>query len=329
MGGHCTIRDYPQDLARRVGQYGTALVASWRVVPPADKPAATHLPDGVDTLNVAPFNGPWFLYMALIVAGGIGLHFALRRRTRTTKAAVLSGIAVINVTVYVAFTARSIINPDIPVYLAQNLPFHLCNLVALALIAAPWVKWRWFLAFCAFPGVVTGALGTTSPIDVYLNQPLLSLPALGFYGVHAVNAVLGTLLVTLAFYQPNWRDAFKAVGYVAVLTLMIFPLNLAMRAWIDPATNYFYIFDPENAQILQMIYDLLPVPLLYVLLLSPIAVGGFLAINLIHWLAAKRFGSPLRHLAPDAVPPVVLTPQVEGAAPTEVRPGIVRHETPK
>ncbi|MCL1898853.1 MAG: YwaF family protein, partial [Micrococcales bacterium] len=225
-------------------------------------------------MNVVPFNGPWFLYMAALVTGGIVLHFTLRSRRQITKAAVLSTVAVLNVVLYVAFTVRSIINPDIAVYLWQNLPFHLCNLVALALIVAPWLKWKWLRAFCAFPGVVTGALGTTSPIDVYLGNPLLSLPSLGFYGVHATNAILGTLLVTLAFYQPSWRDAFKSVGYVVIVTLIVFPLDLAMRAWVDPATNYFYLFDPENALILQMIYNLLPVPLLYVLLLSPIAVGG-------------------------------------------------------
>jgi len=228
--------------------------------------------------------------MAFLIAAAVGLHFSIRHRQPTTKSAVLCAVAVGNVALYVAFTGRSIANPDIPVYLAQNLPLHLCNLIALCLVVAPWVKWRPLLAFCAFPGVITGALGTTSPIDVYLNVPLFSLPGLGFYGVHATNAILGVLLVTLGFYQPSWREAFKAVGYVCIVTVAIFPVVIAMRAWVDPDTNYFYLFNPENALILQMIYNVLPVPLLYVLLLSPIAVGGFLLIALIHWWTARLLG---------------------------------------
>lgn len=245
-------------------------------------------------MNVTPFNGLWFAYIALLVALSVGLHFTLRRRTRRVQAWTLSGIAAANVVIYTAFTFQAIGNPAYPqVTLAQNLPFHFCNLMAWALIFAPLLRWRWLYSLVCFPGVLAGALALTSPVDVYLVRPLFSLAALGFYGVHTINAALGVLLVTLGFFEATWRQSLRSVAFFGAMAVLVFPLNLALRAWVDPDTNYFYEFAPENAEILALVHGWVPVPLLYLTLLAPIAFGGCLAIAGIYALAGKLMGHPV------------------------------------
>jgi hypothetical protein len=122
-----------------------------------------------------------------------------------------------------------------------------------------------------------GLLTLTSPVPEYIGHPLWSLESIGFYGVHSMNVILGTLLASLGFIRPTYRGAVKSVGYLLALVVLIFPLDGAMRAWVDPGVNYFYLFDPENADILVMAHNAMPVPLIYMIPLVPVALAGTLA----------------------------------------------------
>jgi len=192
-------------------------------------------------------------------------------------------VAAANVVLYTTFTINSILDPNLPeVTLAQNLPFHLCNLVAWALIPAYLFDWPGLTerlrAFCFFIGTLTGVLALASPVPIYIGRPVFSLPSLGFYGVHAMNAVLSVLLAALGLYQPRWRHTVRAVVHLALLTTLILPLDLVMRALVDPDTNYFYLFNPEGAGILIFLHDLVPIPYVYMLLATPLALGGSLLV---------------------------------------------------
>jgi uncharacterized membrane protein YwaF len=256
---------------------------------------------------MAPFNGTWFAFLGFMALFGVGLHYLLRHRARDTQKAVALVLAVVSICLYTAFTFDSITDPAVTeVNLTQNLPFHLCNLVAWLLLPAWYFDWRPLRTFCFFPGVLTGILTLTSPVPVYIGHPLWSLESIGFYGVHSMNAILGILLVSLGLYRPTYREAWKALAYlIGLAVVVIFPLDLAFRAWVDPGANYFYLFDPESADILAAAHDLLPVPLLYILTLTPVAAGGFLAEAWVyrtgHRLLERRRGRrPVRAVAPAA-----------------------------
>jgi uncharacterized membrane protein YwaF len=223
---------------------------------------------------------------------GIVIHRALRGRPDAQKERALAALAGGNVVLYTWYTFNSILDPAVPVNLAQNLPFHLCNLVAWGLIPAALFDIKRLRAFCFFPGALAGLLTLTSPVDVYVGHPLLSLPTIGFYGVHSMNVILGTLLATLGLYRPSYRDALVSVLHLCILAVVIFPLDLVMRALVDPNTNYFYLFAPENAEILVAVHNAVPVPLLYIFILSPIALVGCLIQAAIydgaHRLSSRR-----------------------------------------
>jgi len=272
-----------------------------------------------------PFSLAWFGFLLVAVVVGIGLYRLLRHRSRTTRRLVLAVVAAANVVLYTAFTFNSILDPAWPeVTLAQNLPFHLCNLVAWGLIPAYLFDWPpadaecpaapighpllsglrgqplppsqqvWWAgvserlrAFCFFVGTLTGFLTLTSPVPIYIGRPIFSLPTLGFYGVHSMNAVLSVLLATLGLYRPSYRQAGRAVVHLILLATLILPLDLVMRWLIDPKTNYFYLFDPEGAGILIWLHSLLPVPYVYMLLATPLALGGCLAVNFLYQRIGK------------------------------------------
>jgi hypothetical protein len=170
----------------------------------------------------------------------------------------------------------------------QNLPFHFCNLVAWGLLPA----YLWELrppvsrlgrqgllalrTVCYFPGALAGLLTLTSPVSVYIGHPLFSVEAVGFYGVHSMNVILGTLLGSLGFFKPTVLGAVKSVGYLFAMAVLILPLDTVMRATVDANVNYFYLFDPEEADILELAHKAIPIPFFYVGLLAPIALTGTL-----------------------------------------------------
>ena len=231
------------------------------------------------TVAMRPYNVTWYLFLLVIVFIGIGLYLALRYRQPLTQRRVMGTVAIANVMLYTAFTFQSILNPDLPqVTLAQNLPFHLCQVVAFGLIAAYFFEWGWLSQqlrlFLFYIGTITGTLATTSPVPYYVDRAFYSLAAIGFYGVHSMNAVMSILLAVFGLYKPKYRDAVRAIIYLLLLATLVLFLDIAMRAWIDPNVNYFYIFSPEGAGILAMLYNILPIPFLYIFLVVPIALVG-------------------------------------------------------
>jgi uncharacterized membrane protein YwaF len=257
---------------------------------------------------VEPFNAAWFGFLCAMALVGAGLHLALRGRSQRVKAVVCAACAAGSVVLYTTYTFKSILNPAMPtVVLAQNLPFHFCNIVAWALIPAYLFEWPRLRTLCFFPGALAGLLTLTSPVPEYVGHPLWSLESIGFYGVHSMNVILGTLLASLGFIRPTWWGAVKSVGYLFTLALAAFPLDAAMRAWVDPGANYFYLFNPENADILVMAHNAIPVPLIYMIPLVPVALAGTL-VQAALYKGASRLAGRLRPPGPPQDPAAAAAP---------------------
>ncbi|MDR1151341.1 MAG: YwaF family protein [Bifidobacteriaceae bacterium] len=258
---------------------------------------------------VEPFNVTWFAFLGVMALFGVALHLALRHRPRVIQVRVCMALGGVSVALYTFFTFKSILNPGMPeVVFWQNLPFHFCNLVAWGLLPAYWFELHpprsalmvravdALRTVCYFLGALAGLLTLTSPVIVYIGHPLCSVESIGFYGVHSMNVILGTLLGSLGFFKPTVLGAIKSVGYVFVLMVVaIFPLDLLMRATVDPNVNYFYLFNPENADILEMAHAAIPFPVLYWIPLIPVAILGCLGQAYLYKAVARvvaRFARP-------------------------------------
>jgi uncharacterized membrane protein YwaF len=223
---------------------------------------------------VAPFTTTWSLYLLLLAGVTVGLWAVLRTRRGTVWRAVLFGIALANWGVSTLFTFNRIADPAYPDFvLSRNWPFHFCTLVTILLVPAMLATRQWWArplhSLVFFPGALAAFLALVSPGAQYEGHVLWSMNSL-FYVVHGLNVVLPVTHAALGGYRPRWRDAALSLVWFTVLGLLVLPITLFARAFVDPAANYMYVFDPEGAGILVVLWKLIHTPVLYELPLLPI-----------------------------------------------------------
>lgn len=247
---------------------------------------------------VESFNGPWTLVVVLLAAGGVVAHYLLRRRSFEIKRAWLLGLAFLTLASSIAFHIAFLVDPPEQGWpFFQNLPLHLCTIMSWAMPLVVWFDWKPLRAVAFYPGAIAGVASLVSATPAEQGHPLLD-PRSFFWVAHALNAIVPFLLASLGLYRPTARQALQSVGWVALFGLVvILPVNLALRAWVDPGANYFYLFSPEGADILQVLWDLIPVPILYV---APILVL-VLPVLYLEWGIYKLLTRQWRRTAPTAL----------------------------
>ena len=219
-----------------------------------------------------PFHGPWLAFMATMVLLAAMGHRLLRGRQRRTQKLALCAAAALNVVFSTTFTFDLILDPAVFFPLTQNLPFHFCTLMTFLAAPAVWFDWRPLRMIVYFPGVLGGFLALVSPAEIYQGRDFISLNTL-FYVVHALNVVIPVLMGSIGLYRPTARDAGLAMVSFFALAMIVLLVTLVLRAVLVPLPNYFYFFDPEGAGILVVLYDLIPIPIVYELPAVLLAVG--------------------------------------------------------
>ncbi|WP_125775268.1 YwaF family protein [Antribacter gilvus] len=246
-------------------------------------------------LPVTPLNGVWTGFVVAMVLLAVMLHLLLRHRPAVVRRRALLGMALANACFSLTFHVAYLTDPAVHFPLFQNLPLHLCTIVSVFLLPlAVRFDWRPLRAVVFFPGAVAGALALISCAPMYWGHPLLSLKTF-FFVAHALNAVLPALLASLGLYRPTVRDAVLSLGYTIVLALCVLPVTIALRTWVDPGANYFYVFDPEGAAILVLFHDLIGIPLVYelpvLLVVLPVLLLQVAVYRGGQRLAARRYAT--------------------------------------
>ncbi|GAA4162506.1 hypothetical protein GCM10022286_21490 [Gryllotalpicola daejeonensis] len=223
---------------------------------------------------MTPFTTTWSLYLLLLVGVTTGLWALLRKRPGRSWRLVLFAVALGNWGVSTLFTFNRIASHQYPDFvLSRNWPFHFCTLVTILLVPGMLATRQWWArplhTLLFFPGALAAFLALASPGAQYESHVLWSMNSL-FYVVHGLNVVLPVTHAALGGYRPRWRDAALSLLWFTVLGLLVLPVTLFARAFVDPAANYMYVFDPEGAGILVVLWKLIHVPVLYELPLLPI-----------------------------------------------------------
>ena len=143
---------------------------------------------------------------------------------------------------------------------------------------AVWFDWRPLRTIVFFPGSVAGIAALFSAAPMYWQYPLFDGHTL-FWVSHGLNAVIPALLASLKMFRPRLKDAPLSALFVFLLALVVLPITLGLRTWVDGGANYFYVFDPEGAVVLEFFHNLIPVPVIYLvpLLIAviPVMVGQY------------------------------------------------------
>ncbi|QBR74939.1 YwaF family protein [Microbacterium sediminis] len=241
---------------------------------------------------MTPFTPTWTLFLLAMLGFGLALWAVLRRAPDRTRRLALVAVAVANWAMSTYFTFDRILDPAIPDFVfSQNWPSHFCTLVTILLVPAMWFRpdpasrWRFWVrplhTLLFFPGALAGFLVLFSPAAEYTELPVFHENTL-FYLVHALNVVLPFVHAALGYYRPRYRDALLSLVWFAIVALGVLAITLFARAFVDPAANYMYFFDPMGAGILVVLWDLIGIPVLYELPLVPILAPVLLLMCAIH-----------------------------------------------
>ena len=211
--------------------------------------------------------------------------------------------ALVNLGFSITFHLTYMIDPPpqgFPVF--QNLPLHLCTLMSWLMPFAVWFKWKPLRAVVFFPGAIAGLSALFSAAPLYWQYNLFDLHTF-FWVSHGFNAGIPFLMASLQLYRPRFRDAAWSALYVFILSMLVLPITLILRRWVDSGANYFYVFNPEGAAALEVFYKMMPIPVLYLVPLLIVAIPVMMAEYGIYRLANRK------HLRLDSTTP---TPAADG-----------------
>jgi hypothetical protein len=250
------------------------------------------------SMYLTPFAPAWFVFLALMVAVTVGIHRALRNRDESVKRRWLPARAVTTWAISTTFTFGRVADAAFPefTFVEAALPLHFCTIATILLIPGVWFRRGWFVgplkALLFFPGAAAAFLALASPAAEYLNQPIWSWNS-WFFLIHALNVVVPCLLVSLGFYRPRLVDALWGVLWFFVVAMAVLPVVAILRFGLGYSANYYFFFDPEGADIFQILWDNLGgIPVLYQLPLLVLIIPVFVGMYYLYRLVARCCGEP-------------------------------------
>jgi len=213
------------------------------------------------------FFGAVHIVSLLISAGMIvGLYFLLRNRTDRTKVLVLGFLSFAGI----AAILFNLLTWDSPL---EYLPFHLCSLAAMVMPFAVFTRSKVLNNL-----LILWSLGAYLALVVNNAQAdyeILSWTFAFYYFPHTLEAGIPILMFALKLAKKDVKCIFSTVGITFGAYTVIHFINLwindycianQLTDWAGDViqVNYMYSIYPENP-VLQLFYNLLPVPFWYML----------------------------------------------------------------
>ena len=259
----------------------------------------------LNILLISPFNAVFNLLVLLSAAVLVVSSIYLRKKSERTREIVLS-TAVALCFVYFWFYKYSIsqdldyaricfeagISTESFVWWSE-LPLHLCNINLMLLPIAVLTRNNYLKSFCFYTGPIGALMGLLMPPVGFDGYSLLLPRVCGFYVTHLAVLVSCIALASLGLYRPGFRKFPAAILSIIAVDLAVFAVNMILRlSGIFAYANYFYNISTDGNAILDLFYNVIPIPFLYqlgcFLILIPymcIVTGIYLAIEKI---SAKR-----------------------------------------
>ena len=254
---------------------------------------------------VHPFNGIFCLMLGFFALLLTLAALALRRKERRFKERVLIGACFVTLVGYFLYKYMLSLDADYNVITAAmggfnwwgELPLQLCNINMLLIPLAVWRKSRPLQSFCFFLGPLGALMALVMPGNGFDGYSILLPRMLGYYGTHFMVVIECLAVVTFGFYRPKFRDLPKTVLAIILISLAIFGINMLLRTTgLHPKANYFFTVETEGNPVLDLFYNLIPYPFLY-LLPGTLVLGAYAAIITCGFRIADR----LRKIEPAAV----------------------------
>ena len=218
--------------------------------------------------RIKVFGAGWWFYAVLTALGLFLLTFFGRKlpyEGRLRLILVLSIIELIILRIY-KFSLKHIRSSY---NYFNELPCYLCNQSTLLCIIAAATGNRHIMAFCIIIGTLGAILAFVMPDSYNKDQLFYSAQAVGFYGYHGLLIMTCLSFYTLKVYEPDLKDALWNMLMIFVLASIAHLVNYIFRkTGLNPESNYVFTYHPDNI-ILEKLYGLFPVKLLYMLPIMP------------------------------------------------------------
>ena len=247
-------------------------------------------------LIIAPFNATFWLVLILFGLILIGLTITLKDKSDKTKRMSLVIASVITFVWFILYKYNLSLDTDFNIITAElggfnwwgELPFHLCNINMIMLPIGVLLKKKPILSMCFFVGPLGALMAIVMPGLGFSGYSILIPRIFSYYGTHFMIIVEGLLIVTLGLYEPKFKDIPKTILTTVILCCITFVINVVLRlTGLNPNSNYFFNMSPEGNPILEALYNMIPIPLLYVMPCS---------IILALYILAVTFGLHLKHI---------------------------------
>lgn len=221
-------------------------------------------------LKIKPYNRTWYgmLVLQLVIVGII--TFATRNLERPQ---LLNVLRVFNTCegIYLFFYKFGLSkdkNYDFNIW--DDLPFYLCNLGTIMAIIASFVDNRYFMGFCYGFSIMGAVMAYVYPSEGFFDIPMISVRAIGYYGYHGLLICTGFLFVTTGVYVPEYKDIIPIVLILIGILCIVHVINTIIRKTVFPECNYSFTYGARGNAVLQKVYDLIPINLVYMLAITPL-----------------------------------------------------------
>ena len=212
---------------------------------------------------IGPFTALWYVFLAITIGLIVLATVVYRKKERKEKLKFLE-ICGIGLFIYwLLYKVWLATAKDFEFVFWNELPLHLCNLsMPLAIIGARTDN-RICQSICFFQVPIGAVLALIFPSEGFEMARFFTPQGLGYYGTHFLILALGIIIVTTGILKPEIKDVFTSCIALFGISVVVFGINLLMRATVYPEANYLYSFGLPGNFAADMAYSLLPVPLLW------------------------------------------------------------------
>lgn len=122
--------------------------------------------------------------------------------------------------------------------------------------------------FVSYPGDVEGSMW-------------YSVVTLNFWLDHFLIVAVAMMMLSARWLKPKKEYALWVLLCVIAYFLVALFANYALNGWnIEGRHNHSYTMDPGGVMVLQWMYNLIPIPFVYLLPLAPVLLGLFYLLSL-------------------------------------------------
>jgi len=252
-------------------------------------------------LIINPLNQTFFLLLALMALLTVVFCLVLKGKPAKTKRITIAGLYLFDIVLFFVYKYYMSLDPQH--YLDaglgtfswwNELPLHLCNICMMLLPAAILLDNKRLLTFCSFisfPGPIVSML---VPSFGFSGVSILIPRVAGYWITHALILTAGPLLAVNGMYVPRFKDVPRTVLTLICAVMVVYCINLFFRAsGLNPVSNYFFLMGPEKNALLERLYAVMPMPLLYIM---PIGVLGCFLLFFVHAAAYTLASEVCRRL---------------------------------